>query len=67
MWQVQRRGACTLGEETRDPMEDVSVDGMIILKCIFRKQDGGVDWVDLAQDRDIWWAYVVTVMYLRFP
>jgi hypothetical protein len=48
-------------------MENVSVDGRIILKCIFRKQDGGVDWVDLAQDRDIWWACVIMVMYLRFP
>jgi hypothetical protein len=34
-------------------MEDVSVDGMIILKCIFRKQVGGVDWVNLARDRDM--------------
>jgi hypothetical protein len=40
-------------------MEDVSVEGRIILNCIFRKQDGGVDWVDMAQDRDIWWAYVI--------
>ena len=21
--------------------------------------EGGMDWIDLAQDRDRWWAYVV--------
>jgi hypothetical protein len=41
----------TFGEETRDPMEDVGVDERIILKFIFRKQYGVVDWVDLAHDR----------------
>jgi hypothetical protein len=28
---------------------------------------GGVDWVDLAQDRDRWRAVVYTVMNLRIP
>jgi hypothetical protein len=28
---------------------------------------GGVDWIDLAQDRDKWRAVVYTVMNLRFP
>jgi hypothetical protein len=27
----------------------------------------GVDWVDLAQDRDQWRALVTTVMNLRVP
>jgi hypothetical protein len=26
---------------------------------------GGMDWVDLAQDRDRWWALMNTVMNLR--
>jgi hypothetical protein len=28
---------------------------------------GGTDWVDLAQDRDMWRALVYTVMNLRIP
>jgi hypothetical protein len=28
---------------------------------------GGVDWIDLAQDRDRWWAVVYTVMNLWVP
>jgi hypothetical protein len=26
---------------------------------------GGVDWINLAQDRDLWWALVNTVMNLQ--
>jgi len=28
---------------------------------------GGVDWVDLAQDRDRWWAVVNVAMNPRVP
>jgi hypothetical protein len=28
---------------------------------------GGMDWIDLAQDRDQWRALLKTVMYLRVP
>jgi len=27
----------------------------------------GVDWIELARDRDRWWALVNAVMNLRFP
>jgi hypothetical protein len=30
-------------------LEVPGVDGRIILRCIFRKCDGGMDWIDLAQ------------------
>jgi hypothetical protein len=33
-------------------LEDTGVD-RIILKRIFGKWDGGMDWIDLAQDRDM--------------
>jgi len=28
---------------------------------------GGMDWVDVAQDKDRWWALVNVVMNLRVP
>jgi hypothetical protein len=28
---------------------------------------GGVDWIDMAQDRDQWMALVNTVMNVRVP
>jgi hypothetical protein len=34
---------------------DPGIDGMIILTRIFRKWDvGGMDWIQLAEDRDRW-------------
>jgi hypothetical protein len=49
----------------RDHLEDPGIDGMI-LKWIFKK-DGGMDWIDLAQDRDRWRALVNAVMNLLVP
>jgi len=49
-------------------LEDQGVDGWIILRWIFRKWDvGGIDWIELAQDRYRWWALVNAIMNLRVP
>jgi len=38
----------------RDHLEGIGVGGRIILKCLFKRWDGGTDWSNLAQDRDMW-------------
>jgi hypothetical protein len=48
-----------------DHLEDPSVDGSIILKLVFEQRDGGMDWIDLAQDRDMWRALSNAVMNFR--
>ena len=51
----------------RHLLEDLGVDGRIILNWIFRKWDGRMDWADMAQDWDRWPAVVNAVMNLRVP
>jgi hypothetical protein len=47
---------------------DKGIDVRIILRRIFRKWDvGGMDWIELAQERDKWQALVNVVMKLRVP
>jgi hypothetical protein len=65
-----RRGAYSVfmgRSEERDQLEDLHVDGRIILNWFFRKWIWGMDWTDLAQDRDRWRALVNAVMNLRVP
>jgi hypothetical protein len=50
-----------------DHLEDRGTDGRIILKYILEKWDGGMDWIDFAEDRDRWRAVVNTVMNLQVP
>jgi hypothetical protein len=43
--------------EGRRPLADQGVDENVILKLILREWDGwGMDWIDLAQDKNRWLA-----------
>jgi hypothetical protein len=48
-------------------LEDPGLHGRIILRWIFRKWDGGMDWIDLAQNWDRWRALIKAVMNFRVP
>jgi hypothetical protein len=50
-----------------DHLGNPGVDGKIILKCIFKTWYGGLDWIELSQNRDRWRALVNAVMNLRVP
>ena len=60
-------GLCWGNLRERDHLEDPGIDGRIILRWIFRKLDGGMEWIGLAQDRDKWRTLVNAVMNLRVP
>ena len=47
-------------------MEGPEGYGRIVLRWIFKKENGGVDWIDLDQERDKESAVVNTVMNLQF-
>jgi hypothetical protein len=51
----------------RDHSEDLGIDRRIISRWIFRKWVGGMDWIDLAQERDRWQVLVNIVMNLWVP
>jgi ribosomal protein L34 len=53
--------------EGRNHLEDPGLDGRIILKWIFKQWDGGMDWIDMAQDRDRWRVLVNAEANLRLP
>ena len=53
--------------EERDHLAHLDVDERIILKWIFKEGWICMDWLDLAQDRDRWRAFVNTVMKLCVP
>jgi hypothetical protein len=50
-----------------DHLGDPGIDRRIMLKLTFKKWDGGMDSIELAQDRDRWRALVNAVMNIRVP
>jgi hypothetical protein len=48
-------------------LEAAGIDKMIILKWIFKRYNGDMDWIHLTQDRGKWLALLKTVMDLRVP
>jgi hypothetical protein len=72
MWHIWGRREMHIVFWWRDPREgdhlgDPGVDGRIILRWIFGKWDRGMNWIELAPDRDRWQALVNAVMNLRVP
>ena len=67
----KRRGAYRVlvwTPEGTDHLEDPGLDVRIILRWKFSKWDGGgMDWIDLAQERERWRALLNAVMNLRVP
>jgi hypothetical protein len=55
-------------QKERDHWEDQNVGEWTILKWILERYDGdGMDWINLAQDRDQWRALVNKVINFRVP
>ena len=38
-----------------------------VLRWIFNKWNGGMDWIDMAQGRKMWPSLINAVMSLRVP
>jgi hypothetical protein len=49
-------------QKEREHLKDHGVDGKMGSELILGRLAAGVDWIQLAQDRDQWWAPVNTVM-----
>jgi hypothetical protein len=48
-------------------LEDPGVNGRIILKWIFRKWGGSMNWIDVPRNRDGWRAVVNAAVNIRVP
>jgi hypothetical protein len=46
-------------------LEDVGIDGRIILIWVLKKWDGGMDWIDVGQGRNRCQTLVNAIMNLQ--
>jgi hypothetical protein len=53
------------GLRERGHLEDLGIDGRLILKWIIKNWDGDMDWIDLVQDRERWRTLVNAAMNTR--
>jgi len=72
MYYVRGRGDIYRGlrwgnQRERDRLEDQDIDGDNIKMDLQEVGCGVMDWIELAQDRDRWWALVNALMNLRVP
>jgi hypothetical protein len=51
--------------EGKDHFKNLGLIGRAILKLIFKKKDGVMNWIDLSHDRDSWEALVNVVMNIQ--
>jgi hypothetical protein len=51
----------------RRHLDDLGLEGRLILRWVFRKWDGGMDWINLAQGRDRCRAFADVIVNLRVP
>jgi hypothetical protein len=71
MWHAwERRESCTRfwwdSRKERDHLEDQGVVGKMGSEWILERLAWGVDWIQLAKDRDRWLPVVRAVVNLRF-
>jgi hypothetical protein len=52
MYHVWATGFLWRNLKERGHLEDVGVDGQIMLKGIFKEKVLGIDWINVAMDRD---------------
>jgi hypothetical protein len=60
-------GFCWGNLRERDHLEDPDVDGGNIKMDLQEVGCGGMDWIDLAQDRDSWQLLLNSVMNIWVP